>query len=97
VWSCSGIYSFATGDEAGILKIYSAAVGRSRVEAKIVGQLPEPLRREFQGYTALLKYWRDEAAHGKASSINDNEAYTSLALLLRLSKFADDRWVELTS
>lgn len=85
-----------TGDEQGILKLYSSAMGRSRIESKIVGQLVEPIRREFQGYTALLKYWRDEAAHGKASSINDNEAYTSLALLLRLAKFANDRWAELT-
>ena len=52
--------------------------------------------REFRGYTVLLKYWRDEAAHGKVSGISDNEAFTSLAYFLRFVQFADARWNELT-
>ena len=63
----------------------------------VVGTLTEALRREFLGFTTLIKYWRDEAAHGKASQIGDNEAYTSLALLLRFAQFVNDHWSELTS
>lgn len=62
----------------------------------VVGQLSEQLRREFLGFTTLLKYWRDEASHGKASQIADNEAYTSLALLLRFSQFVGDHWPDIT-
>ena len=45
---------------------------------------------------ALLKYWREEASHGRPSGITDDEAYTSLALLLRLAKYVDEHWDLLT-
>jgi hypothetical protein len=31
-----------------------------------------------------------------ASSISDEQAYTSLAMMLRLAQFANDNWHELT-
>ena len=62
-----------------------------------LGQAKNHIRQEFLGYSGLLKYWRDEAAHGKASVISDNEAYTSLALLLRFAMFAHDNWNELVN
>lgn len=85
------------GDENEVLKVYSAARGRSRIENKIIGQVKGTLQRTFSGFTGLLKYWRDEAAHGKASNISDDEAYTSLALLLRFAMFVNDNWDELTT
>ena len=63
----------------------------------LLGQVPEGIRRPMQGYLELLKYWRDEASHGDVSGINDEEAYTSLALLLRLAAFVDDHWDALTA
>lgn len=57
----------------------------------------QELRDEYKGYTTLLKYWRDQAAHGKASGIGDNEAYTSLALLLRFAIFVEDNWAEIVT
>ena len=85
------------GDEEEVLRAYNAARGRSRAESDIgLGQPREELKREFRRYTVLLKYWRDEAAHGKASGISDNEAFTSLAYLLRFVQFADAHWNELT-
>jgi hypothetical protein len=84
------------GSEEAILKVYASANGRSRVESTLLGQVRDQLRREFQGLTVLLKYWRDEAAHGKESRIGDNEAYTSLAMLLRFGKLVADNWRDLT-
>lgn len=89
--------AIAKRSESEVLKAYHSSNGRIRVEQMVVGQLTEPLRREFMGFTTLLKYWRDEASHGKASHIGDNEAYTSLAMLLRFAQFVGDHWVELTS
>jgi hypothetical protein len=89
--------AIAKRSEAEVMRAYGGAKGRSRVEQMIVGQLVDPIRRDLLALSGLLKYWRDEAAHGKSSGIGDNEAYTSLAMLLRLSQFTNDHWDELTS
>jgi hypothetical protein len=85
------------GDEQRVLTEYSTSRGRSRIEKTVIGQANDHIQREFRGYTGLLKYWRDEASHGKVSDISDNEAYTSLALLLRFAMFANDNWNELVN
>ena len=54
-------------------------------EDMILGQQQRQVQEEYRGYTTLLKYWRDEASHGKPSGITDNEAFTAIALLLRFS------------
>jgi len=84
-------------DEQSVLNLYRAASGRRKVESLLVGQARTQLQEEYRGYTTLLKYWRDESAHGQSSDIQGNEAYTSLAMLLRLCIFIDDNWGELTS
>lgn len=84
-----------SGDDQRILKDYAAANGRSHVERYLLGQMNAGLRNEFTGYLGLLKYWRDAASHGQVQGIADNEAFTSLALLLRLSKCASDNWAKL--
>jgi hypothetical protein len=83
-------------DEATVLRRYNATGGRRHIENIILGNARQELRREYVGYMTLLKYWRDQAAHGKALGIKDNEAYTSLALLLRYAIFVNDNWAELT-
>ena len=85
------------GDEKNVLKTYATANGRHRVENMVIGQANEHIKREFRGLTELLKYWRDEAGHGKASQISDNESYTSLAMLLRYAMFVNEHWNDLTS
>lgn len=87
--------AIAKGDGPSILKMYNSAQGRSRVERFLVGQAPEQVRRELQGFLGLLKYWRDEASHGGASRIGDNEALTSLAFVLRFAAFVRDNWDDL--
>jgi hypothetical protein len=84
-------------DEESVLRRYRSAGGRRKVENLIIGKARKQLQEEFVAYSTLLKYWRDESAHGSISDINDNEAYTSLAMLLRLCKFVDDNWKELTT
>jgi hypothetical protein len=84
------------GDAKAIINEYSAQAGRLKIERRIYSGLPDPVQEEFRRYTALLKYWRDAAAHGRATHITEAEAYTSLVLLLRFALFADDRWEELT-
>lgn len=85
-----------SGDEQGTLQTYRCATGRSKVENSPLGQASTYVREGYRSFSGLLKYWRDEAAHGTASSISDNEAYTSLALLLRHAMFVADNWRELT-
>jgi len=84
-------------DEQKVIKAYSGSNGRSRVENIVIGQASARVQREFRGFTTLLKYWRDTSAHGHKTGIGDNEAYTSLAMLLRFAIFTDDNWAELTS
>jgi hypothetical protein len=86
-----------TGNEEQVMREYTTAGGRRRVENLIIGQAQRGLQDEYRGYTSLLKYWRDEAAHGKSSGITDNEAYTALAHLLRFGMFVNDHWSELTT
>jgi len=87
--------AIAKDNEENILKIYASASGRHRIENLLVGKARKQIQNEYGGYTSLLKYWRDESAHGCASEIKENEAYTSLALLLRLAAFVSDNWDEL--
>jgi len=87
--------AIAKSDESTVLKQYNSSGGRRRVENLILGKARQELRDV--GYMTLLKYWGDQAAHGKLSGIKDNEAYTSLALLLRFAIFVNENWVELVA
>lgn len=89
--------AIAKADEPKVLSLYNASGGRRRVENLILGKVRQDLRNECVGYMTLLKYWRDQASHGKVSGIKDNEAYTSLALLLRFAIFVNENWTELTA
>lgn len=89
--------AIAKHGEEDVLKKYRSASGRTKVENMIVGKARSQIQSEYRAYTTLLKYWRDESAHGRRSDIQDNEAYTSLAMLLRLCKFIEDNWAELTT
>jgi len=86
----------AKKNESEIFAMYNTAGGRGRVENVIVGKARQEIREEFLGCLTLLKYWRDQAAHGGVSRITDNEAFTSLVLLLRFALFVEDNWGSLT-
>jgi hypothetical protein len=86
----------AKKDEKEVLKDYASRGGRGRIENLVLENAGEPLKKEIRSYTGLLKYWRDEASHGRASGIGEIEAFTSLQSLLRLAQCANDHWEELT-
>lgn len=88
--------AIAKRGEETVIKTYASAGGRSRVQKDLLAHTHEPIRQEFNNLSVLLRYWRDEASNGKAARIGDNEAYTSLALLLRLAQFVNEHWGELT-
>jgi hypothetical protein len=85
------------GDERWILDKYAGPAGRSRVETYLLGQQTLGVREEFQRYTALLKHWRDDSAHGRAVRISEPEAYQSMAILLRFARWAEDHWDDLVN
>jgi len=86
-----------TNNEKEVIKLYSGSNGRSKIENIVIGQASSHIQSEFRGYTTLLKYWRDNSAHGHKTGIGDNEAYTSLSMLLRFAIFTNEKWEELTS
>lgn len=83
-------------DEQEVLRDYASAGGRGRVESLVLEKAEERLKKEFRSYSSLLKYWRDEASHGRPSGIGEIEAFTSLQSLLRLAQCANNHWEELT-
>jgi hypothetical protein len=85
------------GDEGEVLREYKSANGRSKIENLLIGQQSTRIRQEFLSFMGLLKFWRDEAAHGTRSDIGENQAFTSLALLLRFAQFAETHWNEITA
>jgi hypothetical protein len=85
-----------TRDEVGILKSYRTVNGRQKVTDTVVGQARKPIDEQFRSATGLLSYWRDDAAHGLASTITEIESHEALARLLRFAQFVTDNWDELT-
>jgi hypothetical protein len=53
--------------------------------------------RTFEAALQVLHFWRDDAAHGIATTIEEVEAYASLTQLLRLAQFCAERWADLTA
>lgn len=88
--------------EEEVVRKYQSTNGRKNVEQMITAQQPDHnthinrINEEFHSYTSLIKYWRDDAAHGMDSPIGEGEAFSSLILLLRYAGFANDKWTELT-
>jgi hypothetical protein len=84
-------------DEEKILQNYSGQGGRGRISKYVVGQATPLVKTELDALLGLLHYWRDDAAHGKATTITEAEAYTAIGRLLRLAQLTSDRWDDLTA
>lgn len=70
-------------------KIYLATGGRRGLEKRALGKLTDRTRREFIELSRSLDFWRDDAAHGRPSRVDEPEAFRALQLLLRLAQFVD--------
>lgn len=86
-----------TGDEDRVHREYNTMGGRGKVERLLTGQMRDHLKQWLTNYMDLLKYWRDSAAHGVTLAVGEEEAFTSLMLLLRLAQFGDAHWADLTA
>lgn len=85
-----------TQDEPRVVSEYLKGGGRSKVTAMVTTGLAAGLQKQFEAGLDLLKYWRDNASHGKAVAISEVEAFASLGQLLRLAQLSADRWSDLT-
>jgi hypothetical protein len=74
-----------SGDESKVLKDYASAGGRGRVTKLVVYGLSASVARTFEAVLHVLHYWRDDAGHGMATTIQEVEAFASLVQLLRLA------------
>lgn len=83
-------------NENEVLKQYSSASGRKKIENLLIGNASQYLQANYKAHSDLLKYWRDEAAHGRSSNIDEGEAYISIVSLLKFAIFIDNSWEELT-
>jgi hypothetical protein len=87
----------AGGDESKVMSQYKSAGGRGRVLASVVANAPTGVASQFQHACQVMQYWRDEAAHGTATTISEVEAHTSITQLLRLAQFTSDHWARLAA
>jgi len=83
-------------DEEKVLKQYAGARGRTLTTNLVISGLKGSIVRQFETALQVLHYWRDDAAHGMATTISEVEAYASLMQLLRLAEFCSDCWADLT-
>lgn len=86
-----------SGDADLVLRTYRRASGRSDVLNLVVGQATGRVQSQLRQLMDLLGYWRDDAAHGRASDIGTFEAMEAVTRLLRLAQFAADNWNALTA
>ena len=86
----------AGGDEKQVLRDYKGTSGTQKIENRITQPLKKPLADPFKDLTALIGYWRNEAAHGEESDISETEAYIAITKLLRFAEFSRRNWTQLT-
>ena len=86
-----------TKDEGKVLDAYRQRDGRRKVMQMIFDNPSvATLGSRFETGFNLLTYWRDEAAHGRFSTMSEMEAYDALGRLLRLATLAAENWTQLT-
>jgi len=80
-----------SGDEIEVLKKYGQSGGAGKIKNDILAGKKSSERQHFEGIYELMKYWRDESAHGKQSNLSELEAHMSLFLLIRHATFVRDQ------
>lgn len=85
------------GDENEVLKKYRSAGGRKKVLNIVVGQANVITRDTLSTFSNIISFWRDEAAHGRASPISTANADEALRQLLHMCQWVDREWAALTA
>jgi len=86
-----------TKNQDEVMRVYTGRDGRRNVERLILSQSKQHIKDTFSHHMDLLKYWRDQAAHGAATPISEEQAYLALVGLVRFARFAEQHWTELTT
>jgi hypothetical protein len=85
------------GDEVRVLAQYQQSRGLRKIRDLLTQQRDSDIHGHVDNLAELLKYWRDEAAHAGDARIDEEAAFMALVLLLRLVRFADQRWEAIVS
>ncbi|HCX3503529.1 TPA: hypothetical protein OZL24_003234, partial [Legionella pneumophila] len=88
--------AFEKEDKDQIIAMYKSSGGRRRIENLLFCKAREELKRVYNKYTDLIKFWRDETGHGHDTDVDHDEAYISMITLLRFALFIQEHWDELT-
>lgn len=83
------------GTETDVLAEYKSGSGRRKIESRVTSTLSHPLKGQIADCFGLLKYWRDNSAHGAVFDVNETEAYAAITSLLRLCQLSDAHWSEI--
>lgn len=79
-----------TGDEDKVIAEYRAASGRKKIMDRLLANVSQTVADPFRSAAGILSFWRDEAGHGRETTISEIEAHSALTQLLRLAQFASD-------
>ena len=85
------------GNEKDVLGKYRRAGGRQKVLNIIVGKANANTRNSLTAFSGIISFWRDEAAHGRASPISTANADAALRQLLHMCQWVDREWAALTA
>lgn len=87
------------GNEKKAHQVYNGSHGRKALKDKILelSQKPDNLKNEVEPGFTILTYWRDDAAHGAALTIDSTQASLALQMLCLFALAAEKRWTELTT
>ena len=84
------------GDEDKVLDVYFKRDGRRNLLKIVADGQKGYVQRNLQTYMGLLSYWRDDASHGQATSLDLANADEALRQLLHLCQWMQKNWDTLT-
>jgi hypothetical protein len=84
------------GNETQVLGAYLSKGGRDKVMKLLLGGTADAVAIPVRAALDVMKYWRDDAAHGRKTEISESHAYLSLTQLMRLAQIGSDHWDKLT-
>lgn len=84
-------------DEPMVLNLYRRAGGRAKILSLLITNQTPRIGGAISTTSHLLSFWRDETAHGTATTVGEFEAHDAMSRLLRFAQFADAEWDAITN